>query len=196
MRRMIRVAKKVFISVLTLSVFVLGGLWMTAQALQPTPFGPAHAPSPNAYADAVIQVYGADVWGMRGWFAIHTWIATKGRGAEHYDIYQVIGWRLRRTGTAVDISTGMPDRPWFRSEPILLHEVRGDDADKLIGAVQNAVRSYPFQGEYTMWPGPNSNSFIEWIALEVPGLGLQLPAKALGAQWMRDHHAQIKARLD
>ena len=31
-----------------------------------------------------------------------------------------------------------------------------------------------------MWPGPNSNSFTAWIALEVPELGLNLPAKAIG----------------
>ena len=33
---------------------------------------------PNQHNDgAVIRVYGADVWGIRGRFAIHTWIATK-----------------------------------------------------------------------------------------------------------------------
>jgi hypothetical protein len=43
------------------------------------------------------------------------------------------------------------------------------------------------------FPGPNSNSFVAWIALEVPELGLYLTAKALGRTWMNwtydDHGA-------
>jgi len=33
------------------------------------------APDPAETGDAVLQVYGADAWEWRGWFAIHTWIA-------------------------------------------------------------------------------------------------------------------------
>jgi hypothetical protein len=43
-----------------------------------------------------------------------------------------------------------------------------------------------------MWPGPNSNSFTAWIALEVPQLGLQLPTKAIGKQWMQDEYPQLR----
>ena len=38
------------------------------------------APDPSVTKEAVLQVYGADTWGWRGWFAIHTWIATKRTG--------------------------------------------------------------------------------------------------------------------
>lgn len=33
------------------------------------------APDPTITKEAVLHVYGADAWGWRGWFAIHTWIA-------------------------------------------------------------------------------------------------------------------------
>ncbi|WP_231882966.1 DUF3750 domain-containing protein, partial [Oleiphilus sp. HI0132] len=46
--------------------------------------------------EAVIQVYGADAWGWRGWFAIHTWIAVKARDASEYTVLEVIGWRAKR----------------------------------------------------------------------------------------------------
>jgi hypothetical protein len=42
-----------------------------------------------------------------------------------------------------------------------------------------------------MWPGPNSNSFVAWIALEVPDLGLDLPAKAIGQGWMQDQYTRL-----
>ncbi|MEM6709866.1 MAG: DUF3750 domain-containing protein [Pseudomonadota bacterium] len=162
-------------------------LTLTSLLLTPKTVGPAIAPVPESHREPIVQVYGADVWGIRGRFAIHTWVATKDWDAPTYTIYQVIGWRLRRTGTALSVSTGMPNRPWFRSPPLLLHEVRGPDAGGLIRQIETAVERYPYARQYTMWPGPNSNSFIEWIALSVPELKLTLPAKALGARWMRDN---------
>jgi hypothetical protein len=35
------------------------------------------APNPITTKDAVLQVYGAPVWGWRGWFAIHTCYSRK-----------------------------------------------------------------------------------------------------------------------
>ena len=157
-------------------------------ALQPAAVGPPEAPEPNEHEDAVIQVYGADVWGWRGRFAIHTWIAIKPRGARDYTIYQVIGWRLRRGLSVLSIGAGQPARPWFGSEPILLLDRRGEEAFALIARVDAAARRYPYADEYTMWPGPNSNSFTAWVALEVPELGLELPFKALGKGWMESRH--------
>ena len=165
-------------------------LTLTSVLLKPHPIGPAVAPEPQNHREPVVQVYGADVWGIRGRFAIHTWVATKNWDEPTYTIYQVIGWRLRRHGTALSVTQGQPDRPWFRSPALLLHEVKGPQGAALIEQIEQAVDSYPYAGDYTMWPGPNSNSFIEWIALSVPELGLELPAKAIGARWMRANFPQ------
>ena len=174
-------------------VISIASLWATSWALEPTAIGQAHAPDPANHEDAVIQVYGADVWGIRGKFAIHTWVATKAHGAADYTIYQVIGWRLRRAGTALSVTQGDPATPWYGSPPILLHEVRGDAAEALIAPVEAAVLRYPFDQEYKMWPGPNSNSFVAWVGLEVPELGLSLPVKALGQSWMKSNYAELAA---
>lgn len=190
--KFLRWSKNMVIVVVVLVAAGAGGLWVLSASLTPTPLREASAPDPAEFSDAVIQVYGADVWGIRGRFAIHTWVATKARDADTYNIYQVIGWQLRRSGNAVVISKGNPDRPWFRSPPILLHELTGAAAQALIDRVHNAALSYPYAREYTMWPGPNSNSFTAWISLEVPELGLDLPAKALGASWMEDEYPQIR----
>lgn len=160
----------------------------TSAALKPTPIGPPIAPQPVTNREAIVQVYGADVWGVRGRFAIHTWVATKDVNEPNYTIYQVIGWRLRRDGTAVSIAQGSPDKPWFGSPPVLLHEVRGQQATILVPKIALAALAYPYENEYVMWPGPNSNSFTQWIALEVPELGLLLPAKAIGKNWMLENH--------
>ncbi|MDX1406252.1 MAG: DUF3750 domain-containing protein [Woeseiaceae bacterium] len=166
--------------------------WVASWAIEPQPFGEARAPDPAQYRDAIIQVYGGDVWGFRGNFAIHTWIATKARGATDYRVYEVVSWNLRRSDSVVRISNRDPDRPWARSPAILLHELRGDEAEALIDRIHEAALSYPFHREYTMWPGPNSNSFTAWVALEVPELKLELPFKAIGQSWMKSEYPALR----
>ncbi len=183
--------RKLSYGVVLFVVISLASLWVTSWALEPQPLAAAMAPDPLRHRDAIIQVYGADVWGFRGNFAIHTWIATKARGAADYQIYQVIGWRLRRGRSVVSISAGNPARPWYGSPAILLHDIRGAEAQALIDQVHDAALSYPFAREYKMWPGPNSNSFTAWIGLEVPQLMLDLPAKAIGQSWMKAAHPGI-----
>lgn len=166
-------------------------LWATSLALEPTAYGAAVAPDPANHPDAVIQVYGANVWGFRGRFAIHTWVALKRRAATSYQIYQVIGWRQRHGRPVLSVSEGQPDKPWYGSPAVLLHEIRGAEADSLIWQIEAAVESYPYPREYKMWPGPNSNSFVAWIGLEVPELELRLPVKAIGQTWMKRTHKAL-----
>ena len=173
-------------------VLAVVSLWATSMALEPVAYGDAKAPDPSQHPAAVVQVYGADVWGFRGNFAIHTWVATKARDSSTYQIYQVIGWRQRRGRPVLSVSEGKPDKPWFGSPAILLHERTGNEAEQLISKIGAAVDSYPFSDEYKMWPGPNSNSFVAWIGLEVPELELDLPVKAIGHSWMEAEYSALK----
>jgi hypothetical protein len=173
-------------------LLAIASLWATSLALEPEAFGDASAPDPTEHPEAIVRVYGADVWGFRGNFAIHTWVATKARNASSYQIYQVIGWRQRRGRPVLSVSEGSPDKPWFGSPAILLHEKSGAEAEMLIGKIDAAVDAYPYPDDYTMWPGPNSNSFVAWIALEVPELGLELPAKAIGQSWMKSEYDSLR----
>lgn len=145
------------------------------------------APLATEHEGAVVQAYAAAVYGWRGLVADHSWIAVKPAGASEYRRYEVIGWRLRRTGTVVSEAPGVPDRYWYGSEPKLLLDLRGADAEALIPRIEAASACYPWPDRYTLWPGPNSNSYIQWIALEVPELGLRLPWRAVGKNWMLDN---------
>ena len=96
----------------------------------------------------------------------------------------------------MSIDTGDPDRGWFGSPAILLHEVRGDAAEALIDEIHDAALDYPFDREYQMLPGPNSNSFTAWIGLKVPELGLELPTKAIGKSWMIEQFPTLTGSAD
>lgn len=145
--------------------------------------GYGFAPQPGIHHEAVIQVYAARTRGQKGALAVHTWIATKRTGASHYVVSQVIGWRLHRAGTAVFSEGDVPDHEWYGNPPILLLDLRGPGVEALIDKVHRAVEEYPWAGEYTAWPGPNSNTFVAWVGLQVPELGLDLPATAIGKDW-------------
>ena len=139
------------------------------------------APNPAINREAVLQIYGAPTWGWRGWFAIHTWVATKPHNADYYTVYEVIGWRQRRGLPAIRIEKDLPDRYWFGERPRLLKDFRGEPAGKLIEAVDRAAKSYPWPDTYKAFPGPNSNTFTAWIVKQVPELGLNLPFSAIGS---------------
>lgn len=143
------------------------------------------APDPMSTKEAVLEVYGAPAWGWRGWFAIHTWIAAKHTGEPSYTVYEVIGWRHRHGLPVVRIEKDAPDRYWFGEKPRLLKEQRGKGVDDLISAVDRAARSYPWPDSYTAFPGPNSNTFTDWVARKVPELGLSLPFSAIGSGYRK-----------
>lgn len=142
------------------------------------------APDPDNHQQAIVQVYGADAWGWRGWFAIHTWISAKRSGQSHYTVYDVIGWRKYRGQSVMAAKQDTPDRHWFGSRPELLIEHRGDGVDHLIDEIEQAVADYPWKDEYHAFPGPNSNTFVAWVGKQVPKLNLKLPFSAIGSGYV------------
>jgi hypothetical protein len=137
------------------------------------------APDPAVVREAVVQVYGARTMGAKGLFGVHTWVAVKPSGAPEWTIYEVIGWRLRWNDTALVIRNRQPD-VWFGSKAELYADRRGPGVDELIRRIDEAAKDYPYAKEYTLWPGPNSNTFTAWIGRAVPELGMDLPATAIG----------------
>ena len=100
----------------------------------------------------------------------HTWISVKPTNARHYLVYHVVGWRLRGGGTSVVIERDIPDRLWYDAMPELLVDLRGPGVDDVIAKIDAAARAYPYGGTYSVWPGPNSNTFIAWIGAARAGI--------------------------
>jgi hypothetical protein len=144
------------------------------------------APDPASTSEAVIQVYGARVWGMKGLLGVHTWVAVKPTNAKHYTVYEVIGWRLRWSDSVVVVSDRDPDARWYGNAPELYAEKRGEGVDDMIARIDKAAHSYPYANEYGLWPGPNSNTFTAWLTRSVPELGVDLPGTAIGKDYLRD----------
>src|SRR5688500_16088922 len=142
------------------------------------------APDPAVSREPVVQVYAARAVRWRGYFGVHTWIAAKPVNAPAFTVYEVTGFRVRRGGSAVTISHRVPDGRWFGSAPDLLADVRGPGVDQLIERIEHALAAYPYDNTYRIWPGPNSNTFTAFVLRHVPELRVDLPAHAVGKDYL------------
>jgi hypothetical protein len=101
----------------------------------------------------------------------------KPANATTWSRYDVVGW-----GQPVRMNGWAPDSRWFGNTPRILVDVRGPQATALIPKVQAAIVEYRYNtfGDYRLWPGPNSNTFIAAVLRAVPELAITLPSNAVG----------------
>jgi hypothetical protein len=157
----------------------IGGDWRTADRSSA-----GLAPLPESTPEAVVQVYAARAFNWRGALAVHTWIATKARDGDYYTVHQVMGWRRYQNLPVVVSTPDVPDRLWYGARPEILVDLRGERAAAAIPRIEAAVASYPFETEYGLWPGPNSNTFTAHVGRHVPELSLDLPSTAIGKDFL------------
>lgn len=142
------------------------------------------SPDPALVKEAMVQVYGARAVGAKGLFGVHTWVAVKPSNAPEWTVYEVVGWRLRYAESVVVVRNRAPDGRWFGEEPKLYAQKRGAGVDELIARIEQAALTYPYAQQYRAWPGPNSNTFTAWIGRAVPELEMDLPATAIGKDYL------------
>ena len=181
----LRGARRVLIVLLCLTVLPLAVHAGVYRYMTPWPTSWRHADwtsagvlAPAAASEeAFLGVYAARTGGWKGVFAVHSWIVTKPAGARRYSRYDVVGW-----GDPVRRDAYPPDGRWFSNAPRAIAVLTGDEAAVAIPRIERAVADYPFakRGDYRIWPGPNSNSFVAHVLAEVPELRIQLPPEALG----------------
>lgn len=82
----------------------------------------------------------------------------------------------------------------------VLGKVEGDLATEMIRFIEFEAPRYPFAQLYWAWPGPNSNTFVQWILNAFPECGLKLPKHALGARFyskvVKERSYKIPERTD
>jgi hypothetical protein len=142
-------------------------------------------PPARAKPEALVHVYAARTGRWKGIFAHHSWIVVKERGATSYIRYDKVAW-----GRPVKVDGWAPDARWYGHRPTLVGAVEGPAAEALIPKIRRAVARYPFNrvGSYSVWPGPNSNSFIAYVLAAIPEAGISLPPTAIGKDWRVDSH--------
>ena len=76
----------------------------------------------------------------------------------------------------------MPPEQGVRNGPTLKLQTWSDEtADYLIDRISSSPETYPWCSKYRYWPGPNSNTYVQWVLLGTHELG----RKGLGKQYCR-----------
>ena len=134
-------------------------------------------PAASAHPEARILVLSGRTGGLKGLVAVHSWIVFKRQNASSWTRYDVVGW-----GNPVRLNGWAPDGRWFGTAPTVVTDVRGDKAEAMIPAIEKAVKDYRYanSGDYRLWPGPNSNSFVAAVLRSVPEMQTVMPPNAIG----------------
>lgn len=134
-------------------------------------------PAAPATEEAAIYVMAARTGGMKGALAVHSWLVVKRPGSAAYERYDKVGW-----GSPIRRNAYAADGRWYSNVPWVVRSVGGAEAERLIPKVERAIAEYPYShpGDYRLWPGPNSNSFVAHVLRETPELGATLPPNATG----------------
>lgn len=134
-------------------------------------------PSATADSEARLIIFTGRTGRWRGIFSVHSWVVFKPANAPTWNRFDVVGW-----GQPVRQNGWDPDARWFGNAPHVLVDLRGAEAAALIPQIRAAIATYSYNnsGDYRLWPGPNSNTFVATLLRAVPELATTLPPNAVG----------------
>jgi hypothetical protein len=145
-------------------------------------------PPASKYADARVLILSGQTGGWKGVVSVHSWIVVKPANASEWQRYDVVGW-----GTPIHLNGWAPDGRWFGHRPTVITDIKGRAAEALIPKIEAAIQSYKFNhaGDYRLWPGPNSNTFVASVLRAVPEIGVAMPSNAIGRDFRPRPYAGV-----
>ena len=113
-------------------------------------------PAAAEHPQARILVMSGRTRGWKGVVAVHSWVVVKEENARSWRRYDVAGW-----GDPVRLNWWPPDL-WFGQHGRVILDLKGAQAQALIPRIEAAIKDYRYAnaGDYRIWPGPNSNTFV------------------------------------
>ena len=140
-------------------------------------------PRPQEHSGAIVRIFSARTVRWRGIFATHSWIVVKSTNAETYRRFDYTAW-----GQPIWIDRFVPDGRWFGRAPQLIFASDGEKAERMVPQIEVAIANYPYKnpGDYRVWPGPNSNTFVAAVMSAVPNMAAALPPTAIGKDYPFD----------
>ena len=143
---------------------------------------PDVAPDPRLNTEAIIQICYSRTYGIRGLVAVHCWVLYKRAGAPLWDRLEAIG--VREGQPSVRRNFRPPRFRWGGNRPRILIELRGATAERALTKLEAELLRYPHERHYWGWPGPNCNSFVAALIRAIPELRCEMPALALGKDFL------------
>ena len=132
-------------------------------------------------------------------FAVHTWVVTVHQTANRWEVHnwknpnepQRFGHLHRNTyqpweGMRLIMKEIFPSDRRFRGRLIAkLEGAENSLAHRIVSFVENSAERYPLRKTYRFYPGPNCNTFTQWVLDTFPDCPVRLPRNALGKKFLQ-----------
>lgn len=126
---------------------------------------------------AIARLYAAPIPGIE-FLAIHPWFVVKTADSTSYTRWEV--WQdaggsfghVRRNLQSAEADVGA-------GGAYVIAELQGAAAAAVVDFINTQSPTYPCRDNYVLFPGPNSNSYAQWV-LDNTGWNATLPPSAIG----------------
>jgi len=133
----------------------------------------------------IIEMRAAKIPGLGGYFADHHWfLLLHGVSGKHYETCD--RWEVWQHANQNDSCWGhlhknllAPCQGVGNGPSHAIKQWADDDALAIVETIESAPETYPFNDKYRYWPGPNSNTFAQWVI----GDRMKLGMRALGKHY-------------
>ena len=128
------------------------------------------------------------------YIAIHCWfvLADQENNISRWEIWQKPGRCKNSWGhlhkNLFSAKEGMNLIPFFsfrKWSPRLLYYYENSPATTLINTIRSTPELYPYRNIYKAFPGPNSNTFTNWVLNHLSDSEIDLPFSAIGRNWIK-----------
>lgn len=131
----------------------------------------------------IVELRAAKIPGWSGIFADHYWLLVlHGVADKQYETCD--RWEVWQRANQNDCCWGhlhknlLPPFQGMRNGPSRsVKQWTGDDAKAIIEIIESSPDAYPFIQKYRYWPGPNSNTFAQWVVRDKIKLGIRAVGK-------------------
>ncbi len=128
-------------------------------------------------SQALVRLYSAPIPELEG-IATHPWFIVKRKNANTYSRWEV--WQdagglyghVRQNFLTAESGVGA-------GGTYVIAELQGPVAESVVEFIYTESPTYPCKDNYVLFPGPNSNSYAQWVLTET-GWNVTLPDSAIG----------------
>ncbi len=134
--------------------------------------------------DALVVVGSAALPAPINRLARHPWVALRDEGKHKWERWEVMCCPGRRGRSTVrrSIRSPLSDYGGGGGDVRLHGVIRGARAKSIAACVRARGPYYPHRSDYLVWPGPNSNTFVDWL-IRACDIDVDLPATSIGKDY-------------
>jgi len=127
--------------------------------------------------EAVVRLYGTPILNIER-LAIHPWFVVKSAEEVSFDRWEVWATADGPYGY-VRLNLRSPTSAPLAGRVFVIAELIGPEAEPVVEFIETQSPNYPCCDCYLFYPGPNCNTYVQWV-LDSTGWAVTLPPTAVG----------------